>query len=110
MASLSSPESRIKAAAQPGIKNQARCAGWNQESRISRGGLRFRISAAENKRRKLRFILLGQWSLTLTALNKRRKLRFTFRSLTLTRQRFQHHLVRKTCDRNGVRTRELIRD
>ena len=38
MASLSSPESRIKAAAQPGIKNQARCAGRNQESRISRGG------------------------------------------------------------------------
>ena len=38
MASLSSPESRIKAAVQPGIKNQARCAGRNQESRISRGG------------------------------------------------------------------------
>ena len=40
MASLSSPESRIKAAAQPGIKNQARCAGRNQESRIKnhRGG------------------------------------------------------------------------
>ena len=35
MASLSSPESRIKAAVQPGIKNQARCAGRNQESRIS---------------------------------------------------------------------------
>ena len=38
MASLSSPESRIKAAVQPGIKNQTRCAGRNQESRISRGG------------------------------------------------------------------------
>ena len=38
MASLSSPESRIKAAAQPGIKNQARCAGRNQESRITGGG------------------------------------------------------------------------
>ena len=37
MASLSSPESRIKAAAQPGIKNQARCAGRNQESRITGG-------------------------------------------------------------------------
>ena len=38
MASLSSPESGIKAAAQPGIKNQARCAGRNQESRITGGG------------------------------------------------------------------------
>jgi hypothetical protein len=38
MASLSSPESRIKAAAQPAIKNQARCAGRNQESRITGGG------------------------------------------------------------------------
>ena len=34
MTSLSSPESRIKVAVQPGIKNQARCAGRNQESRI----------------------------------------------------------------------------
>ena len=37
MASLSSPESRIKAAVQPGIKNQARCAGRNQESGPLRG-------------------------------------------------------------------------
>ena len=37
MAALSSPESRIKAAAQPGIKNQARCAGRNQESGPLRG-------------------------------------------------------------------------
>ena len=43
MASLSSPESRIKAAAQPGIKNQARCAGRNQESRITGGGQKHRL-------------------------------------------------------------------
>jgi hypothetical protein len=38
MASLSSPESRIKAAAQPGIKNQARCARAGIKNQESAGG------------------------------------------------------------------------
>ena len=35
---LGNAESRIRAAARPGIKNQSRCAARNQESRITRGG------------------------------------------------------------------------